>query len=189
MILVTSMMQGEGKTVTTINLARILAQGGKRVLVVDCDLRRPRIHTIFRVRNESGLSSYLTGNSPEAIIGTVPGEDIALLVSGPKPPNPAELLGSKKMEELLASLRGRFDFVLLDSPPIQVVTDSLALSRIAVVVRFGKTTYEMINGGLKKLADVRGQILGFVLNGLKTGDARGYYYGYSSSYASDDTKA
>lgn len=192
-ILVTSMMQAEGKTATTINLARILAQGGKRVLVIDCDLRRPRMHSIFGVRNESGLSSFLSGNSPKAMIGTVPGEEIALLVSGPKPPNPSELLGSKKMEELLASVRQRFDFVLLDSPPVQTVTDSLALSRVAdgtiVVVRFGKTTYEMLNGGLKKLADVRGQVLGFVLNGLKTSDARGYYYGYTSSYASDDKKA
>ncbi len=192
-ILVTSMMQAEGKTATTINLARILAQGGKKVLVIDCDLRRPRMHSIFTVRNESGLSSYLSGNSPKAIIGTVPGEEIALLVSGPKPPNPSELLGSRKMEELLASVRQRFDFVLLDSPPVQTVTDSLALSRVAdgtiVVVRFGKTTYEMLNGGLKKLADVRGQVLGFVLNGLKMSDARGYYYGYTSSYASDEKKA
>ncbi|MBE0582309.1 MAG: polysaccharide biosynthesis tyrosine autokinase [Desulfofustis sp.] len=189
-ILVTSMMQGEGKTVTSVNLARILAQGGKRVLIVDCDLRRPRMHTIFALRNESGLSSFLSGNSDKAIIGTVPGEDIALLTSGPKPPNPAELLASKKMEELLDSLRQRFDFVLLDSPPVQTVTDSLALSRVAdgtiVVVRFGKTTYDMLNGGIKKLTDVRGHILGFVLNGLKTRDARGYYYGYSSSYASDE---
>ncbi|BDD87649.1 GumC family protein [Desulfofustis limnaeus] len=192
-ILITSMMQEEGKTATTINLARILAQTGKKVVVIDGDLRRPRMHTLFKMRLDNGLSSYLTGNSPKPAIVPVPGEDVALLTSGPKPPNPAELLSSKKMVELLQSLRQQFDFVLIDSPPVQSVTDGLALSKIAdgtiVVVRFGKTTYELLNGGLKKLADVRGNILGFVLNGLKQRDARGYYYGYTSTYASDDKKA
>jgi capsular exopolysaccharide synthesis family protein len=191
-ILITSMSPSEGKTITTVNLARILVQGGKKVLVIDCDLRRPRIHSLFALKSDNGLSSYLTGNTPNAMISSVPGEEIDVLVSGPKPPNPAELLGSKKMEELVSMVRERFDFILLDSPPVQAVTDSLALSRIAdgtiVVVRFGKTSYEMLNSGLKKIADVRGALLGFVLNGLKVSESRGYYYGYSNTYASDEHK-
>ncbi len=192
-ILITSMSPSEGKTITTINLARILAQGGKKVMVIDCDLRRPRMHTLFGLKVDNGLSSYLSGNIPKVVAGTIPGEQVSLVVAGPKPPNPAELLSSKKMEELIAMVRERYDFVLLDSPPVQTVTDSLALSRIVdgtiVVVRFGQTTYEMLNGGLKKLADVRGPLLGFVLNGLKMSESKGYYYGYSSDYASDKQQA
>jgi len=188
-ILLTSMSPQEGKTSTTANLARVLAQGEKRVLIIDCDLRRPRAHSLLNVSNDSGLSTYLTGNCDEIPLTQVPSETVTILSAGPIPPNPAELLGSGKMVQLLSELSSQFDFILLDSPPIQRVADSLALTKIVdgtiVVVRYGKTTYDMLNGGMKKLSDVDATILGFILNGMKRNDNKAYY-GYSSYYASDE---
>ena len=188
-ILVTSMGAKEGKTSTTLNLARVLVQGGRKVLIIDCDLRRPRMHSLAGVTNETGLSNYLSGLTDEDTLLPIQDEDLMLIPSGPIPPNPAELLGSRRMEELLERLRQQFDFVLLDSSPIQSVTDSLALGRIVdgtiIVVRFGKTTYDMLNSGMKKLRDVNVNLLGFVLNGLSRSDTKGYYYGYYS-YKKDD---
>jgi len=189
-ILFTSMSPKEGKTSTTANLARVFAQGDKKVLIIDCDLRRPRAHSFFNISNDNGLSRYLTGNSDDNIISEIPNEGIVMIPAGPIPPNPAELLGSKKMEQFVLKMREQYDFILLDSPPVQSVTDCLVLSKIAdgtiVVVSYGKTTFELLNAGLKKLADVEAHILGFILNGMKKSDSKGYYYGYSSYYATDD---
>ncbi len=187
-ILVTSMGPKEGKTTTTINIARVLSQGGKKVLIIDCDLRKPRIHTLFNMDNKVGLSNYLTGNMDGNILFDIPGEPIKLIPSGLIPPNPAELLSSKKMMTLIKKMAEIFDFILIDSPPIQRVTDSLALSRIVdgtiVVVKARQTTNEMLSGGMKKLRDVQAHFLGFVLNGMKERQAGdGYYSGYNTYYA------
>jgi len=179
----------EGKTSTTANLARVLAQGEKRVLIIDCDLRRPRGHELFNISNDNGLSTYLTGNCADIPVTAVPGEALSVMPAGPIPPNPAELLGASKMEQLLSELRDQFDFIVLDSPPIQRVADSLALSKIVdgtiVVVHYGKTTFDMLDGGIKKLTDVDATVLGFILNSMKRSDNKAYY-GYSSYYATDD---
>ncbi len=188
-ILVTSMGAKEGKTSTTLNIGRILSQKDNKVLIIDCDLRRPRIHSIFAMDNEKGLTTYLTGNLNEASIRKVPGEEIYVISSGPIPPNPAELIGSRRLKVLVEKMAENFDFVLLDSPPIQSVTDALALTQIVdgtiVVVRAGKTTYEMLQSGLKKLTDIRCHLLGFVLNGQSKSNNKGYYYGYTTYYAKD----
>ncbi len=190
-LLITSMEAQDGKTSTTTNLARVLAQGGNSVLVIDCDLRRPRMHSLLGMANDIGLSMYLAGNTAaESIVFKVSDEDISLIPSGPIPPDPAELLGSKRMKELIQAMAERYDFVLLDSPPVQSVTDSLALSQFVagtvLVIRAGKTTYDILEGGLKKLRDVNGRILGFVLNGLRQQDTGKHSYGYSTYYAKDD---
>jgi capsular exopolysaccharide synthesis family protein len=189
-MLITSMEAQDGKSTTTINLARTLAQGGNSVLVIDCDLRRPRMHSLLGMDNSIGLSRFLAGNSGPDIVFQVPDEDMFLIPSGPVPPDPAELLGSKRMKQLIEQMREQFDFVLLDSPPIQSVTDSLALSQFVagtvVVVRAGKTTYEVLEAGLKKLRAINSRILGFVLNGIRHQDSGRHYYGYSSYYARDD---
>lgn len=190
-ILITSMEAQDGKTSTTINLARVLAQGGNSVLVIDCDLRRPRMHSLLGMANDIGLSMFLAGTTAtENILFKVPDENISLVPSGPIPPDPAELLGSKRMKELIETMAARYDFVLLDSPPVQSVTDSLALSQFVagtvLVIRAGKTTYEVLEGGLKKLRNINGRVLGFVLNGLKQQDAGKHSYGYSTYYAKDD---
>ena len=189
-ILITSMGPQEGKTSTTINVARVLSQGNKKVLIIDCDLRRPRVHSIFAMQNDKGLSNFLTGNTQENIICKIPGEDIFVVPSGTIPPNPSELLSSRKLKTFVEKMVENFDFVLIDSPPIQSVTDSLALTRVVdgtiVVVRAGKTTYEMLQSGLKKLRDVQCPLLGCVLNGQKRSHTSGsYYYGYTTYYAKD----
>lgn len=189
-ILITSMGPQEGKTSTTINVARVLSQGNKKVLIIDCDLRRPRVHSIFAMQNDKGLSNFLTGNTQENIICKIPGEDLFVVPSGTIPPNPSELLSSRKLKSFIEKMVENFDFVLVDSPPIQSVTDSLALTRVVdgtiVVVRAGKTTYEMLQSGLKKLRDVQCPLLGCVLNGQKKGHTSGsYYYGYTTYYAKD----
>lgn len=187
-ILITSMGAQEGKTSTTVNIARVLCQGNKKVLVIDCDLRRPRIHTIFSMANEKGLSNFLSGNISENIIHKIPGEEVYIISSGTIPPNPSELVSSNKLKTLVGKMQESFDFILIDSPPVESVTDSLALTQIVdgtvVVVRAGKTTYEMLQSGLKKLTDVRCHLLGFVINGQQKVKAPGSYYsGYTSYYA------
>ncbi len=190
-ILVTSMGPGEGKTATTINIARVFCQGGKRVLIIDCDLRRPRVHSVLEMQNEKGLSNYLTGNLHENIIHKVAGEEIFAITAGAIPPNPSDLVGSKKLKLLIKKMAENFDFVLVDSPPVQSVTDSLALTQLVdgtvVVVRAGETTYDMVYSGLKKLKDVQCHFLGFVLNAqTKSHSAGAYYYGYTAYYAKDN---
>ncbi|MFH0785376.1 MAG: polysaccharide biosynthesis tyrosine autokinase [Pseudomonadota bacterium] len=189
-ILVTSMGPGEGKTATTINIARVFSQGGKRVLIIDCDLRRPRVHSVLEMQNDKGLSNYLSGNLNENIIHKVDGEDIFAITAGSIPPNPSDLVGSKKLKLLIKKMAENFDFVLVDSPPVQSVTDSLALTQLVdgtvVVVRAGETTYDMVYSGLKKLKDMQCHFLGFVLNGqTKSHSAGAYYYGYTAYYAKD----
>ena len=177
------MDQAEGKTTTSINLARVLAQDNKKVVLIDCDMRKPAAHTRLKRQNESGLSDYLSGNVNKLRIQRIPGEEIAFISSGPIPPNPAELLNSKRMEELVEKLSQRCDFILLDSPPIQAVSDSLALCRIVdgtiIVVRYGKTTYDKLTAGMKKLSDIKAHVLGFVLNRyIHDGTSRSYYTNY-----------
>lgn len=186
-ILVTSMSPQEGKTSTTTNLARILAQNNKKVLIIDCDMRRPRMHSMFATPNSYGLSNYLTSTAGKNLLKSVPGENISLLPAGPTPPNPAELLISDRMKSLIEKMLEKYDFVLLDSPPVQSVTDSLTLSQLVdgtlLVIRSGKTTHDMLESGLKKLHDVRSNILGVIINGVKQslGDSatQGYYDYYS----------
>jgi capsular exopolysaccharide synthesis family protein len=189
-LLVTSMMQQEGKSTTTKNLATILAQNDKRILIVDCDMRRPRQHTMFGVDNSYGLSNYLSGNTDEqqpALIQQIVDSKISVLPSGPIPPNPAELLGSKRMKTLLNKSIERFDFVLLDSPPVQQVTDSLLLASLVdgtvTVLRAGKTTFDMLDSGIKKLRESNAHMLGLVLNRVTKKHAGQGYYGYYSYYS------
>lgn len=190
MILITSMSKSEGKTATATNLARMLARDNKSVLIVDCDLRRPRMHSLLGMPNEIGLSSYLAGSIDECTILTIPDENLSLVPSGPIPPDPSELLGSAKMRTLLKNLSTKFDFVLLDSPPLGAVTDSLTLSQYVdgtiLVVKAGSTTIDMFESGLKKMNDINARVLGVVLNRVKILEQNTYQYGYSAYYAKDD---
>ena len=189
-MLVTSMNAKEGKSSTAANIARILAQSGSSVLIIDCDLRRPRMHEIFGVDRKIGLSSLLTSTTSENVIQKAREEDIFCISSGPLPPAPAELLGSARMKELMKKLAEKYDFILLDSPPVQSVTDSLVLSQYVdgtiIVVRASKTTNDELESGMKKLHDVKTRFLGFVLNGIKSRDMGKYYYGYSTYYAKEE---
>ncbi len=190
LMLITSMNKSEGKTATVVNLSRMLAQGQKKVLIIDCDLRRPRLHSLFDVSNNTGLSSFLSGNTDKCNIVKIQGEQVSLIPSGPVPPDPSELLGSRKMKLLLDDMTEKYDFIVIDSPPIGAVTDSLTLSQLVegliLVVKAGSTTMEMFEGGVKILQDINARILGVVLNGVRAHNKSYYQFGYSTYYAKDE---
>jgi succinoglycan biosynthesis transport protein ExoP len=170
-ILVTSMGPEEGKTVTSVNLAMTIAQSEYSVLVIDSDLRKPRIHKIFGLNNSKGLSTYLAGVSSDINIihkGLI--TNLGIITSGPLPPNPSELLGSNRMSELIRLLNEKFDIIIWDSPPLMSVTDSLILSKILdgtiVITKAGKTTYDIVRRGLKSTDDIKSHVLGIVINAL-----------------------
>lgn len=170
-IAVSGPLPQEGKTTTLCNLAITLSQAGKRVLVVDSDLRKPRQHKIFRLLNVRGLSSYLAGAiGPEALIKPTDVPDLFLINAGPIPPNPIELLGSERMTALLADLRRQFDYVLFDTPPILAVTDGLVLGAkldgIILVVRSERTSREALRLTSEKLQMAKVNALGVIINNL-----------------------
>jgi capsular exopolysaccharide synthesis family protein len=198
-ILVTSMGPEEGKTSTSVNLAVTIARSGYSVLLVDADLRKPRIHTIFRLNNLSGLSTYLAGASPN--IDTIfkrPLTNLSVIPSGPIPPNPSELLGSARMNELIGSLSEKFDIIIWDSPPLMTVTDSLILSKFLdgtiIVTKSGKTTYEIVGRGLKYLkgrreTDMESRVLGIVINAFDAKKSDQYFYKYYNYYPSSEEES
>ena len=148
------------------------------------------MHSLLGLPNDRGLSVYLAGNSDEYTILRIPDEEIAFIPSGPVPPDPAELLGSGRMETLLSEVAKTFDFVLFDSPPVGAVTDSLTLSRYAdgtiLVVNAGSTTVEMLENGVKKMRDIHARILGVVLNRVRKMDRDSYQYGYGAYCGRDN---
>ncbi len=190
-ILVTSLSPKEGKTTTTSNLAHIFAQNGKKVLIIGCDLRRPRMHRVASIPNSHGLSNYLTGSRATHLIKTIKEDAIYLITAGDIPPNPAELLQSDRMKTLIKEMEKRYDYVLLDSPPVQRVTDSLTLSKLVdgtlLVVRSGETTYDTMESGLRKFREIHAKILGIVVNAVKrrTNTDSGYY-GYYDYYQTNE---
>jgi capsular exopolysaccharide synthesis family protein len=191
-ILVTSVSPGEGKTVTSVNLAMTIAQASHSVLLVDSDLRKPRVHKIFGLHNSKGLSTYLAGASDIDIIcnGVVP--NLSIIPSGPVPPNPSELLSSGRMYDLIRALNEKFDFIIWDAAPLLTVTDSLILSKILdgtiIVTKAGQTAYDSVSRALKSLSDIESHFLGIVINGLdvRKNDyyARYYHYGYGDQDSS-----
>lgn len=193
-ILVTSAATQEGKTTTSINLARTMALGGAKVLLIDADMRKPRVHSTFGIPNTLGLSSYLSGNTDkEKLIHTLPDDEISVISSGPIPPNPAELLESKRMKQLLQHMSGTHDVIIIDSPPVGHLVDGLILSTLVdgtlLVTRAGKTTYDMFGSGLKKMQDINATILGVVVNSLSAKLAGSKYYHYYEYYSQDQKNA
>jgi capsular exopolysaccharide synthesis family protein len=195
-ILVTSSQPSEGKTTTAINTAFMLAQTGADVLIIDCDLRRPRLHSHFNVSNARGLTNCLSGESDvEDLLQTYEKlPKLKLLTSGPIPPNPAELLGSEEMRKLLVSLSGKFTHIIVDSPPAISFTDSSILSTfvdgVILVVHGGRSSRAVVRRAKQQLLDVGAHIFGVVLNNVKL-ETTDYYYNsyYSSYYRADETEA
>jgi len=188
-LLVTSAGPQEGKSTAVINLGIIFAQGGKRVLIVDSDLRRPRLHRAFKVSRKRGLTDLIMGEASEddVIVSTeVPGVD--LIPCGPIPPNPSELLGTEIMLQLGERLADRYDLVLFDSPPVVAVTDAVVMSKIVdgvvLIAKAGKTTSEIISKAARQLEDVGASILGTVLNDFNIRGAGYRYYYYYYHYRS-----
>jgi capsular exopolysaccharide synthesis family protein len=189
-ILVTSSQPGEGKTTTAVNTAISLSQLGAAVLLIDADLRRPAVHKAFKITHTRGISTYLTGKTPvENLIVKLPIPNLSVLPCGPIPPNPAELISSDRMKELLRNLSQQYDHILIDSPPLISVTDPVILSTMVdgsiLVVQAGKSTRELIRRARQELTGVGAKIFGVVLNNV---DFRreGYddydYYRYAGGY-------
>jgi non-specific protein-tyrosine kinase len=178
-LLITSSAPGEGKSTSLANLAVTMAEAEQSVLAVDCDLRRPSLHTLFGLPNEQGLTSAILtqGEGGLPIQETsVPG--LRLLTSGPLPPRPADLLGSKRMGALIERLRGEADIVLFDTPPVVAVTDAAVLAPrvdgVLLVLHAGHTRRDRAREARHILEKVKANIVGVVLNGAK--QERGYAY-------------
>ena len=195
-LLITSSLPGEGKTTTAVNTAISLAQTGASVVIIDADMRRPRLRSIFNLSDRPGLSSILSSDLPEAgILAMVekdPGTSLHLLTSGPIPPNPAELLGSEQMRRLLAVLQTNFTHVVVDSPPISSFTDGVLISSmvdgVLLVVHGGKSSRHIVKRSRQLLQDVGAKIFGVVLNNINLQSHDYYYYQryYSKRYYDQD---
>ena len=191
-ILVSSAGPSEGKTVCAANLAITMAQAGSSVILIDCDMRRPRLHKLFDTSRDTGISSVLVGSSELNDVVVKTGiANLDMIPSGPIPPNPSEILGSKKMEHLVEALRKKYTRIIIDSPPLTAVTDSALLSKTAdgtiLVIRAGETPRQVVQNGLSQLQGIGGShILGAVLNGVITGKDSYYYYQYYYYYYGDD---
>lgn len=188
-LLVTSSLPSEGKTTTATNTAISLAQTGAKVLIVDADMRRPRLHSVFNITNGEGLSTLLSSESTDSDITRVvkadDGTKIHLLTSGPIPPNPAELIGSEQMANLLKRLQKHYTHVVIDSPPITSFTDGVLIASmvdgVILVVHSGKSSRQVVRRAKLLLQDVGARILGVVLNNVNLRSQDNYYY-YQTYY-------
>ncbi len=195
-LLVTSSQPGEGKTTTVVNTALVLAQTAARVIVIDADMRRPRLHSIFACPNKRGLSSILANNmSGEEMLDLVQlhqESGLHVLTSGTIPPNPAELIGSEQMQRLLAFLKPTYTHIIIDSPPIASFTDGVLMSSMAdgvlLVVQGGKTSRLTVRRGRQSLTDVGAKVFGVVLNNVNLSHQDYYYrYYYQNKYYQHET--
>jgi succinoglycan biosynthesis transport protein ExoP len=182
-ILVTSPGPGEGKTTISTNLAAIIAQGGKRVLLIDADLRKPKIHSAFRVFNRVGLTTLFRGEMPlKSVLHQVEGTDgLNIITSGKLPPNPTELLASAKMDQILREAGHIVDVIILDSPPSLVADFQVLAAKadgVVLVIQPGHTHAEIARSTLEQLHRVNAKILGIVLNKIPNSSQYHYYYPY-----------
>ncbi|MDQ3133033.1 MAG: polysaccharide biosynthesis tyrosine autokinase, partial [Acidobacteriota bacterium] len=192
-LLITSSLPAEGKTTTATNTAISLAQTGAKVLIIDADMRRPRLHSVFNISNGAGLSTILSSESTEReMLDIIQYDDLAklhLLPSGPIPPNPAELIGSEQMANFLKTMGNNFTHVVVDSPPIASFTDGVLIASmvdgVILVVHAGKSSRQVIRRSRQLLQDVGAKIFGVVLNNVNLKSQDNYYY-YQSYYHRDN---
>ena len=187
-IMLASAGMSEGKTVISTNLAATLAESGARVLLIDADMRHASCHPHIGVTNEVGLSTFLTGRPIEEVIRKIDAPRLSFISAGPHPPNPAELVGSTRMQEALARLRDEYDFIIIDSPALLPVTDGVVLSRysdgVILVVKAQDTSREMVIRARDLLRVANAHMLGAVMNNVDVGSYQyGGYYGYYYSSA------
>ena len=179
-IVVTSSNPGEGKSTTSGNLALTLAQGEDKVLLVDCDMRKPSVHKKFRLSNTYGISDVLVQKQKVMDIIHKYNENLHIITAGKIPPNPAEMLGSKTMTAFLEEMKKHFDYIILDTPPLQAVTDAQILSTKSdgtlLVVRAGVTKKECVNNSISLLKKVNANIMGTILHAVDNSSNKYYYY-------------
>ena len=192
-IAITSCTPNEGKSMTVANLAIVLTQAGKSVLIMDCDMRNPTVHKNFNLSNKVGLSSCISMGTAVADAVQATGiEGLDALTAGVIPPNPSELLGSERMRELLQEAREIYDYVLIDLPPVLPVADALVLGAmvdgVVLVIDSGEVKVDLARDVKKQLQHAGANILGVVLNKVRSehhGYGYGYYYYYGSKEASN----
>ncbi len=193
MLLVTSSQAGEGKTTTAVNIAVTLSQTGEKVILLDCDMRNPRVHRILGLENAGGMSTFLSGNSDlSSMIQQSEIPNLFAVSAGRIPPNPAELLGSPRMKQGLALLDEYFDHVVIDSPPVLSVTDARIISSlvdgVVLVIKGGETPKEAVQRTKRLLHEVHAHVIGTLLNNVDVRSADYYYYskyyhyGYGKRY-------
>ena len=195
-LLITSSLPSEGKTTTAINTAISLAQTGAKVLIIDADMRRPRLHSIFNITNGEGLSTLLSSELEDNHIDSAVQYDeearLHLLPSGPVPPNPAELVGSEQMSNLLKKLQEKFTHVVVDSPPIASFTDGVLIASmvdgVILVVNSGRSSRQVVRRSRQLLVDIGAKIFGVVLNNVNLRSQDNYYY-YQSYYHRDNYRS
>lgn len=183
-LLVTSSLPSEGKTTTAVNTAISLAQTGAKVLIIDADMRRPRLHSIFGMQNMAGLSTILSSDmTDQEVLDIIPYDEptkLHVLASGPVPPNPAELIGSDQMRILLKMMENHFTHVVVDSPPIASFTDGVLIGSVVdgviLVVHSGKSSRQVVRRSRQFLQEVGAKIFGVVLNNANLRNQDNYYY-------------
>ena len=180
-LVVTSSGPSEGKSTTSANLATVFAKSGQKVLLVDADMRKPTVHKTFLLNNQEGLSTVLTTKKNIVEIAQSSAiENLTVLTSGTKAPNPSELLGSQKMNKIMDEARNNYDIVIFDMPPVVTVTDAQIMASKAdgtlLVVREGKTRKDDLKKAKELLTMVKARLLGVVYNGTEQSKDQGYYY-------------
>ncbi|WP_350020183.1 CpsD/CapB family tyrosine-protein kinase [Priestia flexa] len=180
-IMVTSSFPSEGKSTTTANLAVVFAQQGKKVLFVDADLRKPTVQYTFQLENHVGLTNVLTRQTTlRSAVQTSHIESLSILTSGPIPPNPAELLGSQTMEDLMNEMYENYDIIIFDTPPVLPVADANILANlchgIVLVVKSGGVDRDSALKATEILKGAKGKLLGAVVNQKKQSEGNYYYY-------------
>lgn len=178
-VMVTSSVQSEGKSITALNLAITFGQTEKKVLLIDADMRRPKLARLMNLNAPAGLSNLLMNlNQFESAIVKSKEHNIDMILAGDIPPNPAELLASQRMKKMMTMLRERYDIVIIDSPPVDLVVDAVALSSqcdgVLYVVRAGQTERGAVLHGMEQLEYAGANVLGFVFNGATSETVRGY---------------
>lgn len=189
---VTSCMPNEGKSITVANLAVVLTQAGKSVLLIDCDMRNPTVHKNFNLSNKVGLSSCISmGTALSDAVQKTSIEGLYALTGGVIPPNPSELLGSEQMKNVLQRAKEQYDCVLIDTPPVMPVTDALIVGRFVdgmiLVIASAEVKVEMARDVKNQLVNAGANILGVVLNKVRS-EHHGYGYGYYYYYGNDGEK-
>lgn len=180
-IVVTSSVPGEGKSTTAGNLAIALAQSGNKVLLVDCDMRKPSIHKKFKISNAAGTAELLLRKKSFEEVVNDYNENLTIITAGKIPPNPSEMLASRAMTAFIKEMKNEFKYIILDTPPLQAVTDAQVLSTkadgVLLVVRAGSTKKELVSNSVDLINKVHGKVIGTVLNGVENKRNNYYYYG------------
>ena len=170
-IVVTSSVPGEGKSTTSGNLAIALAQSGNSVLLVDCDMRKPSIHKKFKISNAAGTAELLLRKKLFEEVANKYNENLTIITAGKIPPNPSEMLASRAMTAFIEEMKNEFKYIILDTPPLQAVTDAQVLSTkadgVLLVIRAGSTKREMVLNSVDLIKKVQGKVIGTVSNGVE----------------------